>query len=212
MRSLGADPSSIQQALNDALEPQKGKSAISLADALTLIHAYQVQQAFQSFAPLAAPLMTEDDSRRYVIEKDIPVQTADGATACVLVVRPRSVSGRLPALLNFTIYANPNTMMDEARRTASNGYAGVVGLTRGKGCSPDQPVPYEKDGLDAAAVIDWISRQAWSDGRVGMYGGSYEGFTGWSWCSASSGGLGRRSTTARERTSATKRSRMARSR
>ena len=96
-----------------------------------------------------------------------------------MVVRPRSVAGRLPALLNFTIYADPGTTLDEARRTASNGYAGVEGLTRGKGCSPDPPVPYEKDGVDAAAVIDWISRQPWSDGRVGMFGGSYEGFTQW---------------------------------
>src|SRR5688572_16040412 len=29
-------------------------------------------------------------------------------------------------------------------------------------------------------MIEWISRQPWSDGRVGMYGGSYEGFTQWS--------------------------------
>ena len=40
-------------------------------------------------------------------------------------------------------------------------------------------VPYEYDGADARAVIDWISRQPWSDGRVGMYGGSYNGFTQW---------------------------------
>ena len=44
---------------------------------------------------------------------------------------------------------------------------------------PDSPVPYEHDGDDARAVIDWISRQPWSDGRVGMYGGSYNGFTQW---------------------------------
>ncbi len=71
------------------------------------------------------------------------------------------------------------TLLNEARRSASNGYAGVEGLTRGKGCSPDAPVPYEKDGADAAALIDWIARQPWSDGRVGMFGGSYEGFTQW---------------------------------
>jgi putative CocE/NonD family hydrolase len=188
MRALGVDLPAVQQSLNDALEPQKGKSALSLADALTLIRAYQAEQAFRSFAPLAALLIAEDDRRRYVIDQDIPVRTPDGATVCVLVVRPRSVvsggqlenqPGRLPALLNFTIYANPKTLLDEARRTASNGYAGVEGLTRGKGCSPDKPVPYEHDGSDAAAVIDWISRQEWSDGRVGMYGGSYEGFTQW---------------------------------
>ena len=66
-----------------------------------------------------------------------------------------------------------------ARRAASNDYAGVVGLTRGKGCSPDPIVPYEHDGADAAALIDWIARQSWSDGQVGMYGGSYSGFTPW---------------------------------
>jgi putative CocE/NonD family hydrolase len=40
-------------------------------------------------------------------------------------------------------------------------------------------VPYEYDGADAAALIDWIAKQPWSDGRVGMYSGSYEGFTQW---------------------------------
>lgn len=179
MRALGADPLPIHQAVHDALEEQKGKTAISLAGALTLIRAYQVDQVFQSLLPLAAPLIAEDDRRRYLIDQDIAIRTADGATVCALVVRPRSAKGPLPALLNFTIYANPGTLMDEARRTASNGYAGVEGLTRGKGCSPDAPVPYEHDGADADAVIDWISRQPWSDGRVGMYGGSYEGFTQW---------------------------------
>ncbi|HEY4589964.1 MAG TPA: CocE/NonD family hydrolase, partial [Thermoanaerobaculia bacterium] len=179
MRTFGVELPVIQQTLNGALEPQKGKSSIALADALALVRAYQTDQTFQSFAPLAAPLIAEDDRRRYLIDQNVQIRSADGATVCALVVRQRSASGRLPALLNFTIYANPQTMMDEARRTASNGYAGVEGLTRGKGCSPDQSVPYEKDGVDAAAVIDWISRQEWSDGRVGMYGGSYEGFTQW---------------------------------
>jgi putative CocE/NonD family hydrolase len=93
-------------------------------------------------------------------------------------MRPRAVSGRLPALLNFSIYADTNHI-NEVRLTAAHGYAGVGGLTRGKGCSPDQAVPIEHDGADAAALIEWTSRQPWSDGRVGMYGGSYDGFTQW---------------------------------
>jgi putative CocE/NonD family hydrolase len=40
-------------------------------------------------------------------------------------------------------------------------------------------MPYEHDADDAAALIDWISAQPWSNGRVGMYGGSYEGFAAW---------------------------------
>jgi putative CocE/NonD family hydrolase len=179
IRALGADPSSIEQALKDALEPQKGKASIPLAEALALIRADQIEQVFASAAPLAAPLIAEDDLHRYVVDNDVQIRTADGATVCALVVRPRATPGRLPALLNYTIYADPGTSMDEARRTASHGYAGVEGFTRGKACSPDRPVPYEHDGADADAVIDWISRQPWSDGRVGMYGGSYEGFTQW---------------------------------
>lgn len=178
MRALGVDLPALEQGVKTALEPAK-QGRLSLAEALALIRASQIEQTFRSFAPFAAAAIAEDDRRRYVIERDIAVRTPEGATSCVLVVRPRAAAGRLPALLSFTIYANSQDLLSEARRTASHGYAGVEALTRGKGCSPDAPVPYEHDGKDAAAVIDWIARQAWSDGRVGMFGGSYEGFTQW---------------------------------
>jgi hypothetical protein len=135
-------------------------------------------EAYASFAPLIPRLGDEDERRRYVVARDVPVKTPDGATVCTIVVRPRTTR-KLPALLNFTIYADPQVKYAEAVRAASNGFAGVVGLTRGKGCSPDRPVPYEHDGADAAALVDWIAAQPWSDGRVGMYGGSYEGMTPW---------------------------------
>jgi uncharacterized protein len=173
------DPSDLQQDLQNDLEKQKGKNAIPLTDALKLISDYQVAEAYRAFAPLNPALIAEDDRRRYLIEKDIPVKMPDGATVCAMVVRPRGVPGRLPTLLKFTIYVDPNSNIGEDRVTAANGYAGVMGFTRGKACSPDKPVPYLHDGPDAAALIDWISTQPWSDGRVGMYGGSYEGFTQW---------------------------------
>jgi uncharacterized protein len=62
---------------------------------------------------------------------------------------------------------------------AAHGYMGVVGLTRGKLCSPGEVSPYRYDGADSAALIDWIAAQSWSDGRVGLYGGSYSGFSAW---------------------------------
>lgn len=179
VRSFGVNRSALQDNLSRTVRGQEGKTEVSLSDALALLRHYQIEESYRSFAPLAEPLIAEDDRRRYVIDRDVPVRTPDGATVCVMVVRPRRVSGRLPALLEFTIYADPVSTLNEARRSASNGYAGVEALTRGKGCSPDKPVPYEHDGPDAAAVIDWISRQAWSDGRVGMFGGSYNGFTQW---------------------------------
>jgi len=117
-------------------------------------------------------LIAEDDNRRYIIERNVQVQNACAA----IMVRPRAATGKLPTLLQFSIY---NPSMSEARRTASNGYVGVEAEPRGKQCAPGDPVPYENDGADAAAVIDWIAAQPWSDGRVGMYGGSYNGGTQW---------------------------------
>jgi hypothetical protein len=179
MRAVAIGPEALRAQLDEVLRRQDGRATLTLDEMLELTRAYQAESAFRRFAPLTAALVAEDDARRYVIDRDIAV-AANGATVCALVVRLRSLQDqRLPTLLNFTIYADPATMMNEARRTASHGYAGVIGLTRGKGCSPDLPVPYEHDGTDAAALIDWIAAQPWSDGRVGMYGGSYEGFTQW---------------------------------
>ena len=179
IRALGINRFALDRAVTGALEQQKGRESISLNDALRLIKAYQVQQAFRTLIPFAPPLVAEDDRRRYIIDRDVQVRTPDAATVCAMVVRQRSATRRLPALLNFTIYADSGANMREARRAASNGYVGVEGFTRGKVCSPDKPIPYEHDGSDAAALIDWIAQQPWSDGRVGMYGGSYEGFTQW---------------------------------
>jgi uncharacterized protein len=173
------DASDTRQNLRSDLEKQKGKNSIALADALKLVDDYQVEEAYRVFAELNPALIAEDDQRRYISEKDIAVKTPDGATVCAMLMRPRAASGKLTTLLNFTIYVDPNDNANSARQTASNGYAGVVGFTRGKACSPDKPVPYLHDGADAAALIDWITAQPWSDGRVGMFGGSYEGFTQW---------------------------------
>jgi putative CocE/NonD family hydrolase len=182
MRGFGRDQfnsAGEQRALDAALAGQKDKSRIDQASALALVRAYLVATVYRDFSAQAADLLAADDARRYLIQRDVAVRTPEGATVCALIVRQRAAPAKLTALLNFTIYADPATMLNEARRSASNGYAGVTGLSRGKGCSPDTPVPYEHDGADAAALIDWIAAQAWSDGRVGMFGGSYEGFTQW---------------------------------
>jgi predicted acyl esterase len=176
--SFGASPQFLTSSFNDALSRQQNAATISITDARDLVRKYMGAHAFEELTPRLKALVEEDDERRYVVARDVAVKTPDGATVCAVIVRPRT-DLRRPALLTFTIYAEPDTNFDEARRAASNGFAGIVGLTRGKGCSPDTPAPYEHDGADAAALIDWIAAQEWSDGRVGIYGGSYNGQTAW---------------------------------
>jgi len=178
--ALGTWPGRIRVDLDTAISRAKDSSRLQVAGVVDLIRRYAALQAYGIIAPELDRLLREDDARRYIIDRDVLVPTPDGARICALIVRQRKAgSARLPTLLNFTVYAS-DMIMFEARRSASHGYAAVEGLTRGKGCSPDKAVSHEHDGTDAAALIDWISRQPWSDGRVGMYGGSYEGFTQWS--------------------------------
>jgi len=178
-RAILLSAPSVANDLRWATPKQTGKTTVALEDALTLLRVYQAVESYRGFAGLPVALVAEDDARRYAIEKNVAVKTPDGATVCAIVVRPRASQERLPALLQFTIYADSVVSMRDALRAASNGYVGVTGHTRGKVCSPDKTVPYVYDGADAAALIDWIARQPWSDGRVGMYGGSYSGFTAW---------------------------------
>jgi putative CocE/NonD family hydrolase len=126
-------------------------------------------------ALLVAGAVLAEDS---VTDEDVLIETPGGVEISAFVARPKDESRKLPAALQFTIYADRSALpraLDAARR----GYVGVIGFTRGKWKSANSVVPYEHDGEDARAVIDWIIRQPWSDGRVGMYGGSYNGFTQW---------------------------------
>jgi predicted acyl esterase len=113
-----------------------------------------------------------------ITERNILIPTGDGATICARVVRPASAL-RLPAALEFTIYVDPKSDLERLEYAADRGYVGVIAYTRGKACSPQDIIPYEYDGRDANSVIDWIAKQPWSDGQVGMMGGSYDGFTQW---------------------------------
>ena len=179
LRTISAqDVNSFVFPLKADREKLKGKDRLPLADALALVRDYQAWDSYRAFLPLALPLIAEDDSRRYITVGDTPVKLPDGAIICTEIVRPR-VESRLPALLTFTIYAAPKRNPLLAKMAAAHGYAGVVGLTRGKECSPGAVAPYRYDGIDSAELIDWIAAQPWCDGRVGMFGGSYSGFTAW---------------------------------
>jgi len=104
----------------------------------------------------------------------------EGVTLSATMVLPDPrPEGRIPTILVFDIYTNPEALKNQAAEFAARGYAGIVADARGKRLSPEKPVPYEYDAVDTHAVIDWIVKQPWSDGHVGMVGGSYSGFTAW---------------------------------
>ncbi|WP_052108108.1 CocE/NonD family hydrolase [Aerolutibacter daejeonensis] len=176
---LKGDARRLRSDLHAAADKAVGRARIPLADAIGLIRLRHLLSTFETTDPFVDALVDEDDERRYAMDLRARVRTPDGAEISAIAIRPRGARAGLPTLLRFTIYADDAQAIVDARSAAARGYVGVVAYTRGKGRSPQAPVPYERDGDDARAVIAWVTRQPWSDGRVGMYGGSYDGFTQW---------------------------------
>jgi putative CocE/NonD family hydrolase len=174
---LGRLPDINRQDFARLVEPFGTPTRITRTQAVELVRSYAWWQASRQFWPLLPRAIDADDRRRYVVDNNVRVKTPDGATVTAVLMRPRTHS-KLPTLLAFGIYATP-TSVEDARETASHGYVSVLGFSRGKYHSTDPIVPFDHDAADARSLIDWIAKQAWSDGRVGMYGGSYLAFVQW---------------------------------
>jgi uncharacterized protein len=172
---LETSPRVFRDALQNSLEQQRAKDNIAQSEAVKLLWAYLAFSGYRDFGPLVDALGAEDAHRRYTVDNEIVIKTPDGASIAAMVVRPKSASTPLAALLEFTIDDTRN----HAKESAAHGYVGVVAYARGMRTDPRSVLPYEHDGDDARAVIDWIAKQAWSDGRVAMYGEGYSGFTAW---------------------------------
>jgi putative CocE/NonD family hydrolase len=155
------------------------KDSIDINDAITLCKSYNIVQTYENIEPLARPLLKADDARRYSIQDSVFIKTKDGATLSAVVVRKKCFNTPQPAALMFFIYSDLERSLAEAKYSAASGYVGIVADTRGKRLSPDPIEPYEHESWDVNEVIDWISKQAWSNGKVGMYGGSYSGYAQW---------------------------------
>jgi uncharacterized protein len=115
----------------------------------------------------------------YEVQDKVLLKSRDGATVSGMLVRRKDAPAKQPTVLQFTIYVRPERDLASLKEIANRGYAAMIAYSRGKYLSTDAIAPYEHDGQDGYDVIDWISRQPWSNGAVGMFGGSYNGFAQW---------------------------------
>ncbi|SFR83371.1 hypothetical protein SAMN05428970_2791 [Agromyces sp. CF514] len=72
-----------------------------------------------------------------------------------------------------------------ARYFSQHGYRVVAQDVRGKFRSEGDALLFVNEVDDGYDTIEWITRQAWSNGRVAMWGDSYYGYT--QWAAAASG-------------------------
>jgi putative CocE/NonD family hydrolase len=170
---LSASPEGFRENFQRLLDEQRSKDIISRQEAEALLSAYVYFEAYRALASWVGPLNSADDSKRYA-EEQFNIKVPRRGTVATTVIRPKNVSVPLPALLELGI-DRPSV---SAKESAAHGYVGVFADMR-RGAGATAFVPYQHDGEVARAVLDWIARQPWSDGRAAMYGEGYSGFTAW---------------------------------
>ena len=106
----------------------------------------------------------------------IPMQ--DGVSLHGVLYRPQN-HDRLATILHITPYG-ADAWHDRGLSYTQHGYALLLVDSRGRGNSEGVFRPFSPDdGRDGADVVNWITEQSWSDGTVGMIGGSYTGYNQW---------------------------------
>lgn len=148
-------------------------------DARSLCIAYIDYIVHFSLVPTALSVFEKlrSENEIFSFRDSVLIPTRDGAILSARIAMKKNPSSPLPVVLQFSIY--PRLDESAMQRWAQNDYVGIIAYTRGKYLSPQEVEPFEHDAADAYDLIDWISKQPWCNGKIGMVGGSYNGFTQW---------------------------------
>jgi putative CocE/NonD family hydrolase len=107
------------------------------------------------------------------------VAMRDGVRLSVDLYQP-AAEGRYASLLSIIPYDNNAGWKERAKWFAARGYAVVLADTRGRYDSEGTFDPFDaRHKTDGYDLVEWIAKQPWSSGRVGMFGPSYMGWETW---------------------------------
>lgn len=123
----------------------------------------------ESWPKLSQPNWSVDRS-------ELMVKMRDGTGMRTYLALPRD-RGPFPVILIRSSYPFPDPPTTGFEFYAQRGYAIVMQHVRGRFGSEGDWLPYFNEGPDGYDTVEWIVRQSWCDGKVGMLGGSYLGWT-----------------------------------
>jgi putative CocE/NonD family hydrolase len=126
----------------------------------------------------APPFKSVPGPHKIDLSWGVKIPMRDDVKLSATVYRPQGVKDPLPALVTITPYIS-DSYHGWASYFASHGYAFVCVDSRGRGNSEGDFEPFVNDGRDGHDVVEWLARQGWCNGKVGMWGGSYSGFNQW---------------------------------
>jgi uncharacterized protein len=117
------------------------------------------------------------ESYPVTLESDVQVKMRDGAILRADIFRPKGDS-RFPVLLQRTPYNKSNPgRFSFGYRAAASGYVVIIQDVRGRYSSEGEWYPFKHESNDGYDTVEWAAALPYSNGKVGMFGGSYVGAT-----------------------------------
>jgi putative CocE/NonD family hydrolase len=139
-----------------------------------------VRIAFLALTVLPGAAADSGTKYEVVIERDVKIPMRDGASLLADVYHPgrnaSPVEGKFPVILIRTSYnkeVRPIAFVPNQEQFVEHGYVLVIEDVRGRYKSPGHfyhGIYETNDGFD---TVEWIARQPWSNGKIGMTGVSY---------------------------------------
>ena len=172
------DPTSLKKDINEIITNNIQQDSIDLSDAIKLCRKYNIYDVGNKTFKLGTQLLKNLEKEVFTIYDSIKVSTKDNGILTLSVVLNNKAPKPQSTILINTIYSDLKNIND-AKKLASDNYIGVILNTRGKYLSNNSIEPFEHEVEDINEAINWIIKQPWSNGKVGMIGGSYLGFSQW---------------------------------
>ena len=117
------------------------------------------------------------ESYAVITQSGVPMKTRDGVTLHADIYRPRA-DGKFPVILMRTPYdKSVGWAAAPAYQVASHGYVFIIQDVRGRYTSEGEWYPFRHDSEDGYDAVEWAAALPFSNGKVGMTGGSYVGAT-----------------------------------
>lgn len=176
-KTLSAPLQPVQDQLKAAIQKFSKSDSLTRTEAVAFCRAYAGYETAAALTALNNTSELKMEKDNYIIADSVLVKMPDGGTIALNIIRDKKLTTPQPVVLMYNIYADHD--FTSGKRAVLNGFTGITANTRGKRLSSDAIEPYEHDAKDAYYIIDWISKQPWCNGKIGMYGGSYVGFSQW---------------------------------
>lgn len=139
------------------------------------VQAFGVREGFEE---LMFPEKKEEEFSEpvfHVVKRTAMMPMRDGVKLATDLYFPDGQEGKYPCILIRTPYKKESSELD-GNFYASRGYAVAIQDVRGRYASEGEWKPFVNEGQDGYDAVEWLAAQPWSDGKVGMVGGSYLGW------------------------------------